>query len=114
MTTSPTSLTRRPEWRALEEHYRAIRDVPLRALFAADPGRGERLVAEAVGLYLDYSKHRITGETIALLVRLAEASGLRGRIDAMFRGDTINVTEGRAVLHVALRAPRTASIVVAP
>jgi glucose-6-phosphate isomerase len=112
MAISTTSLTRRPEWRALEEHYRTIRDVPLRALFAGDPGRGERFAVEAAGLYLDYSKHRITGETIGLLVRLAEASGLRGRIDAMFRGDTINVTEGRAVLHVALRAPRTASIVV--
>jgi glucose-6-phosphate isomerase len=112
MTPSPAVLTRRPEWRALEEHYRKIREVPLRGLFAEDPRRGERLAAEAVGLYLDYSKHRITGETIGLLVKLAEASGLRGRIDAMFRGDAINVPEGRAVLHVALRAPRTASLVV--
>jgi glucose-6-phosphate isomerase len=112
MTTSPTSLTQRPEWRALDEHHRKIREVPLRTLFAEDPGRGERFAAEAVGLYLDYSKHRVTAETLALLVKLAEAVGLRARIDAMFRGDKINVTERRAVLHVALRAPRTASIVV--
>jgi glucose-6-phosphate isomerase len=105
-------LTRRPEWQALGEHHRKIRDVHLRELFADDPGRGERLVAEAVGLYFDYSKHRITGETLTLLVALAEAAGLRGRIDAMFRGEKINVSEGRAVLHVALRAPRTAAIVV--
>jgi glucose-6-phosphate isomerase len=109
--TTPT-LTRRPEWQALAAHHRTIRDVPLRALFAGDPGRGERFVAEAAGLYLDYSKHRITDDTVALLVKLAEASGLRQRIDAMFRGDTLNVTEQRAVLHVALRAPRTTSIVV--
>ncbi len=89
-----------------------MRDVHLRSLFSDDPGRGERLTAEAVGLYLDYSKHRVTDETIRLLVRLAEAIDLRGRIDAMFRGDKINVTEGRAVLHVALRAPRGQSIVV--
>jgi glucose-6-phosphate isomerase len=106
------SLTRRPEWRALAEHHGKIRDVHLRDLFARDPGRGERLVAEAGGLYVDYSKHRITDETIALLIALAEACGLRGRIDAMFRGEKINVSEGRAALHVALRAPRTASIVV--
>src|SRR5207247_2712649 len=84
----------------------------LRRLVADDPARGERMTAEAVGLYLDYSKNRITDETLGLLLRLAEESGLRGRIDAMFRGDRINVTEGRAVLHVALRAPKGASIVL--
>jgi glucose-6-phosphate isomerase len=106
------SLTRRPEWRALEEHYQKIRQLHLRDLFATDPKRGERLTAEAVGLYLDYSKHRITDDTLDLLVQLAESSGLRDRIDAMFRGDKINGTEDRAVLHVALRAPRNAAIVV--
>ena len=105
-------VTRRPEWQALAEHHGRIRDAHLRELFAHDPGRGERLVAEAAGLYLDYSKHRITDETIALLVKLATACGLRDRIDAMFRGDAINVSERRPALHVALRAPRTASIVV--
>ena len=105
-------LTRRPEWRALEEHYQKIRQLHLRDLFATDPKRGERLTAEAVGLYLDYSKHRITDDTLDLLVQLAESSGLRDRIDAMFRGDKINRTEDRAVLHVALRAPRNSSIVV--
>jgi glucose-6-phosphate isomerase len=104
--------TQRPEWRALAEHHREIRDVHLRALFASDPGRGQRLVAEAAGLYVDYSKHRVTAETLARLVKLAEASDLRGRIDAMFRGEIANPTEGRPALHVALRAPRGASIVV--
>ncbi|HKC73091.1 MAG TPA: glucose-6-phosphate isomerase [Chloroflexota bacterium] len=117
MTTSPThaarSLSQRPAWRALQAHYETIRDVHLRTLFAEDPRRGERLAAEAVGLYLDYAKHRITDETIRLLVQLAEDCGLRARIDAMFRGEAINVTEKRAVLHVALRAPGDASIVVA-
>ena len=112
MTTSLPLLTRRPEWTALHEHYEKIRGAHLRALFADDPGRGERLTAEAAGLYLDYSKNRITDETVRLLVTLAEASGLRARIDGMFRGDKINVTEGRAVLHVALRAPRGQSIVL--
>jgi glucose-6-phosphate isomerase len=84
----------------------------LRQLFAGDPGRGERLTAEAAGLFLDYSKNRITDETVKLLVQLAEESGLRARIEAMFRGEKINVTEQRAVLHVALRAPQGASIVV--
>jgi glucose-6-phosphate isomerase len=105
-------LTKSPEWRALEEHYQNIQHLHLRDLFATDPTRGERLTAEAAGLYLDYSKHRITDETLDLLVQLAEASGLRDRIDAMFRGDKINGTEDRAVLHVALRAPRKAAIVV--
>jgi glucose-6-phosphate isomerase len=112
MTGSSVSLTRRPEWAALQEHYQQIKEVHLRQLFADDPTRGERLTAEAVGLYFDYSKHRITDETIRLLVQLAEACGLRERIDAMFRGEKINVTEDRAVLHVALRAPKGQSIVV--
>jgi glucose-6-phosphate isomerase len=99
-------------WKALEDHHEKIRDQHLRKLFADDPTRGERMTAEAVGLYLDYSKNRVTDDTLVLLVRLAEDSGLRARIDAMFRGDKINVTENRAVLHVALRAPRGASIVV--
>ena len=89
-----------------------MRPLHLRQLFADDPKRGERLTLEAAGIYLDYSKNRITDETVALLVQLAEESGLRARIDAMFRGEKINVTEKRAVLHVALRAPRGASIVV--
>ena len=105
-------LRSRPEWKALEAHHAAMRDVHLRDLFAKDAGRGERLTAEAAGLYLDYSKNRVTDETLALLVALAEAAGVRGRMDAMFAGDKINVTERRPVLHVALRAPRTASIVV--
>src|SRR5262247_1781378 len=109
---SRVPLNERREWRALQEHYRKIKEVHLRQLFADDPTRGERLTAEAVGLYFDYSKHRITDETIRLLVQLAESSGLRDRIDAMFRGDKINGTEDRAVLHVALRAPRHAAIVV--
>jgi glucose-6-phosphate isomerase len=103
-------LTRRPAWKALRAHHKAIRDLHLRDLFAADPARGERLSAEAAGIYLDYSKNRVTDETLTLLGHLAEESGLRARIDAMFRGDKINVTEDRAVLHVALRAPRGTSI----
>jgi glucose-6-phosphate isomerase len=113
--TNPTPVSRpteRPAWRALAAHHDRVRGLHLRQLFADDPTRGERLVVEAVGVHLDYSKHRITGETIPLLVRLAEECGLRDRIDAMFRGDKINVTEGRAVLHVALRAPRGTRIVV--
>jgi glucose-6-phosphate isomerase len=112
MTGRSVSLTRRPEWATLQEHYQKIKDVHLRQLFADDPTRGERLTAEAVGLYFDYSKHRITDETIRLLVQLAEACGLREHIDGMFRGDKINLTEDRAVLHVALRAPQGQSIVV--
>jgi glucose-6-phosphate isomerase len=107
-----TGLAARPEWKALLAHHAEVRDLHLRDLFAADPARGERLTAEGVGLYLDYSKHRVTDETLRLLVGLAQAVGLRARIDAMFRGDKINVTEGRAVLHVALRAPRGSSIAV--
>ncbi|PYM85750.1 MAG: glucose-6-phosphate isomerase [Candidatus Rokuibacteriota bacterium] len=105
-------LTARPAWRALEAHHEKIRELHLRKLFADDSTRGERLTAEAVGLYLDYSKNRVTDETLALLGRLAEESALRERIDAMFRGDKINQTEDRAVLHVALRAPRGTSILV--
>jgi glucose-6-phosphate isomerase len=112
MTHANAPLTARPAWKALQAHYQKVRDVHLRTLFAEDPGRGERLTAEAAGLYLDYSKNRVTDETVQLLVRLAEESGLRARIDAMFRGDKINVTEDRAVLHVALRAPRGSTIVV--
>jgi glucose-6-phosphate isomerase len=99
-------------WRALAAHYEKIKDVHLRQLFSDDPARGERLVAEAAGLYLDYSKNRITGETIRLLLQLAEARGVAARRDAMFRGDTINVTEHRSALHVALRAPKDAHILV--
>jgi glucose-6-phosphate isomerase len=107
-----TPLTERPTWKALETHFQNVQKLHLRDLFAEDPRRGERLTAEAVGIYLDYSKNRITDDTIKLLLRLAEESGLRARIDAMFRGEKINVTENRAVLHVALRAPRGAGIVV--
>jgi glucose-6-phosphate isomerase len=107
-----TSLRQREAWRALEDHHERIRDTRLRDLFAEDPTRGERLSLEAAGLYLDYSKNRITDETIRLLVELAEECGLRERIDAMFAGEKINVTEHRAVLHVALRAPRDAVIEV--
>jgi len=103
---------KRQAWKALGDHYKKIRDQHLRQLFAEDPKRGEHLSLEALGLFLDYSKNRITDETVKLLVALAEESGLRERIDAMFRGDKINVTEKRAVLHIALRAPRDASIVV--
>jgi glucose-6-phosphate isomerase len=106
------ALTRRPEWEALRRHHAEVSSAHLRDLFDADPQRGERLAVQAEGIYLDYSKHRVTDETIGLLVKLAEACGLRERIDAMFRGDRINVTEDRSVLHVALRAPRGESIVV--
>ena len=112
MTKQIAPLTERQAWKALEAHHKNIREVYLRKLFADDPKRGERMTAEAVGLYLDYSKNRVTDETLKLLVQLAEESGLRERIDAMFQGEKINLTENRAVLHVALRAPRGASIVV--
>jgi len=105
-------LTARPAWKDLEAHYGKIRELHLRTLFADDATRGERLTADAVGIYLDYSKNRVTDDTLALLCRLAEESGLRERIEAMFRGDRINLTENRAVLHVALRATRGTSIVV--
>jgi glucose-6-phosphate isomerase len=107
-----TPLRERPAWKALAEHAEGIRGRHLRELFAEDPGRGERLVAEAVGLYLDYSKNRVTDETVLRLVALAEESGLPGRIEAMFAGERINATEDRSVLHVALRAPKGTSIVV--
>ena len=112
MTTSITPLTKLAAWQALETHYPKIREMHLRKLFADDPKRGERMTAEAVGIYFDYSKHRITDETLNLLLQLAEESGLRTRIDAMFRGEKINVTEKRAVLHVALRTPKGQSIIV--
>jgi glucose-6-phosphate isomerase len=112
MATSTISLTQRPAWRALDGYYQKIKDIHLRHLFADDPKRGERLVVQDVGLYFDYSKNRITEETIQLLVALAEECGLRARIEAMFRGEKINVTEKRAVLHVALRAARDQSILV--
>src|SRR5918912_2517283 len=112
MATTTTSLRETAAWRALEEHANAVRATHLRDLFAADPSRGERLTAEAEGIYLDYSKNRVDDETLELLFALARESGLRERIEAMFRGDKINVTEDRAVLHTALRAPRDAEIVV--
>jgi glucose-6-phosphate isomerase len=112
MTTGRPPLTERPAWKALEAHYREIREVHLRELFAGDAGRGGRMTAEAVGLYLDYSKNHITQETLKLLLQLAEESGLRARIDAMFRGEKVNLTEKRAVLHIALRAPKGAAIIV--
>jgi glucose-6-phosphate isomerase len=112
MTAALLPLEQRPAWKALSAHFAEIRDVHLRQLFADDPNRGQKLVCEAEGLYLDYSKNRLTEQTLALLVHLAEESGLRARIEAMFRGEKINVTENRAVLHVALRAPRGAVIEV--
>jgi glucose-6-phosphate isomerase len=105
-------LPRRPVWHALAAHAKPLKDVHLRTLFAQDPDRGERLVAEGAGLLLDYSKNRVTDETLRLLLDLADSAGVAARRDAMLRGDTLNVTEQRAVLHVALRAPRGASIVV--
>jgi glucose-6-phosphate isomerase len=102
----------RPAWRALEKHYGELRDKHLRELFAADETRGERLVAEGAGLFLDYSKNRITEETIGLFEALAEQSGLQDRIEAMFTGERINVSESRSVLHVALRMPKSASLIV--
>ncbi|MGC1295269.1 MAG: glucose-6-phosphate isomerase [Alloacidobacterium sp.] len=111
-TVKAVPLTQLSTWKALESHYQQIKDVHLRSLFADDAKRGERLKAEAVGIYLDYSKHRITDDTIKLLLKLAEESGLRERIDAMFSGEKINITENRAVLHVALRAPKGTKILV--
>jgi len=105
-------LTKRKVWKSLQSHYKKVRGLHLRSLFADDPGRGKRMTAEAVGLFLDYSKNRITGRTLKLLIRLAEESGLRSRIEAMFSGEKINVTEKRAVLHIALRAPEGTSILV--
>src|SRR5438270_32140 len=105
-----SALRDRPAWKQLDDHARSLSGRHLRDLFTADPDRGTRLTASAAGLYLDYSKNKVTDETLALLIRLATECGLRGRIDAMFRGDPINATENRAALHVALRAPRDAVI----
>ena len=112
MAVANSSLKNVPAWKELETHYQTIRNIHLRTLFAEDSKRGERMTAEATGIFLDFSKQRITDETLKLLVQLADQAGLRTRIDAMFRGEKINVTENRAVLHVALRAPQGASIVV--
>ena len=109
---SPPMLRARPAWSALEAHHSKVKGLPLKQLFAEDPGRAERFSLDAAGIHFDYSKNRVTAETLGLLLRLADEAGLRGRIDAMFRGDKINISEGRAVLHVALRAPRGASIEV--
>ena len=106
------STGQRAAWRDLQDHHATMQGLHLRRLFADDPTRGERMTAEAVGVYLDYSKNRVNDDTLKLLVKLAEQAGLRTRIDAMFRGDRINVTENRAVLHVALRAPKGQSIIV--
>ena len=111
-TSRTRSTSRHAAWQALAGHYETMRGLPLRDLFADDPARGERMTAEAAGVYLDYSKNRVNEETLKLLIELAQQSGLRARIDAMFGGEKINVTENRAVLHVALRAPRGASILV--
>jgi glucose-6-phosphate isomerase len=111
-TSRTRSTSKHAVWQALEDHHETMRDLHLRNLFADDPTRGERMTAEAAGVYLDYSKNRINEETLKLLIELAEQSGLRARIDAMLRGEKINVTEDRAVLHVALRAPKGASILV--
>ena len=111
MTITP-SLTQRPAWQALEKHYQQIKDKHLRDLFKDDPERGKRFTAQALGLYLDYAKHRVTGETMKLLIDLAVACNLPERREAMFSGEKINVTEKRAVLHAALRAPRDAHILV--
>src|SRR6202521_3903405 len=111
-TSRTRSTSKHAAWNALQDHHETMRSLHLRSLFADDPRRGERMTTEAAGVYLDYSKNRINDETLKLLIELAEHSGLRPRIDAMFRGEKINVTEIRAVLHVALRAPKGASIVV--
>jgi glucose-6-phosphate isomerase len=112
MSTAAPPLTERPAWKALAAHCQGIERTHLRELFANDPARGERLTIEAAGIYFDYSKNRITDETLSLLLQLADECSLRARIDAMFRGDKINVTENRAVLHVALRAPKDETIMV--
>ncbi|MGC2583836.1 MAG: glucose-6-phosphate isomerase [Acidobacteriaceae bacterium] len=111
-TEKQASLTSLPAWKALQSHYEKVRNQSLRDLFRSDPGRGTRLTARAEGIYFDYSKHRVTDETVKLLLELAEQSGLRERIEAMFTGEKINITEKRAVLHTALRAPRDAKILV--
>src|SRR5579859_4866294 len=109
---SDTPLRNLPAWKALGAHHKAIENIHLSALFADDAKRGERFAVEDVGIYLDYSKNRITDETLKLLVELAEQSGLKAKIDAMFSGQKINISENRAVLHVALRAPKGATIEV--
>ncbi len=105
-------LTQRPAWKALAAHHKKIKGLHLKKMFATDPKRGERMTAEAAGLFLDYSKNRITSETLKLLLKLAEESGLKTHIKAMFSGEKINITENRAVLHVALRAPKGEKIFV--
>jgi len=112
MKKTKASLTARAAWKALAAHYKKIKPLHLRKLFATDPKRGQRLTVEAAGIFLDYSKNRVTDQTIQLLLKLAGESGLRNRIDAMFAGEKINVTENRAVLHVALRAPRGGTFLV--
>ena len=112
MATNLKPLTQRPAWKALAAHYKRIQKLHLRELFTDDPKRGERLTVEVVGLFLDYSKNRITDQTLKLLLQLARESGLPEKIEAMFAGEKINVTENRAVLHVALRAPKDAKIFV--
>ena len=112
MSTTTIQLTKRPEWQALRSHFDQIKDQHLRDLFAADPERGERFAIEAEGIYFDFSKNRVTEETIDLLIALAESADLRGRLDGMFSGERINVTENRAVLHTALRAPSDARVIV--
>ena len=112
MVSPPKPLLERAAWNALTSHYQEVKSLHLRELFANDPRRGERLTADVAGIYLDYSKNRVTDETLRLLLQLADESGLRARIDAMFNGEKINTSENRAVLHVALRAPRGQSILV--
>jgi glucose-6-phosphate isomerase len=112
MTTKLTPLSERPAWKALAAHHQQIHETQLKRLFADDPARGERFTVEAGGIFLDYSKNRVTDETLKLLIQLADESGLRSHIDAMFSGEKINITENRAVLHVALRAPKGESIFV--
>src|SRR5438270_1188427 len=110
--TKSIPLSERPAWKALQAHHQQIQGKNLKQMFAEDPQRGERFTVETGGIFLDYSKNRITDETLKLLIQLAEESGLRERIDAMYRGEKINITENRAVLHVALRAPKSESIFV--
>jgi glucose-6-phosphate isomerase len=110
--TSKTTLTQRPAWQALQAHFPQMESAHLRKLFADDPQRGTRMTTEALGIYFDYSKNRVTDETLKLLVQLAEESGVKGKIEAMFRGDRINITENRSVLHIALRMPKGKSLVV--
>jgi glucose-6-phosphate isomerase len=108
----PTPLRRRPAWSELEAHYERMKATHLRDLFESDPGRGERLTLDAEGIYLDYSKNRVDDAVLEALLALAGESDLRARIDAMFSGEKINITEDRAVLHVALRAPKSEHILV--